>query len=196
MRDHILIKLRLIAMNKLCLGVLMAFGLSANAYSYTFAKVDESVCVKALYPASGLPQGIVTDHLESGVFAQRCDGNYASVRLQNNQASLIATNNKVPSRLLTTEKTALKDSEVSSSKTIKAAWLTGSTDRYQHGILGDAIEASGLAVIDRSGKRYSLELDGKSVFEDRKVRIADLDQDGHEELIVVRAYLNLSLIHI
>ncbi len=137
-----------------------------------------------------MPNGIVTDRLESGVFVKTCEGEYASVRLQNGEVTLIETKDRVPSRQLKAKKTDLIDSEISSSKTIQAAWLTGSTNRYSHGILGDEIEASGLAVIDRAGKRYSLELDKNSVFEDRKVRIADLDKDGQEELIVVRSYLD------
>jgi len=173
----------------LLLSLSYVFFLSTNtALSSTLLKAD--ACVGEVIPASGLPKGIVTDYLETGVFVKTCDGIFSSVRIQGNNVSLVEVKSKVPSRLLTTEKTALKDSEVSSSKTIKAAWLTGSTDRYRHGILGDDIEASGLAVIDNSGKRYNLELDHDSVFEDRKVRIVDLDNDGQEELIVVRSYVN------
>ncbi len=164
--------------------------LGSSTHAFTLLKADEFVCVREVIPASGLPNGIVTDHLESGVFVKTCDGESASILLQNGIVTLIETKNKVPSRQLKGKKTDLIDSEVSSSKTIRAAWLTGSTSRYRHGILGDEIEASGLAVIDRAGKRYNLELDKKSVFEDRKVRIADLDKDGQEELIVVRSYLD------
>lgn len=169
---------------------LLVLAFSPTTYAYTLLKADEFDCVREVIPASGLPNGIVTDHLESGVFVKTCEGDFASVRYQDGKVTLIETKNKVPSRQLKANKTDLIDSEISSSKTIRAAWLTGSTTRYSHGILGDAIEASGLAVIDCTGKRYNLELDKNSVFEDRKVRIADLDNDGQEELIVVRAYLN------
>jgi len=168
---------------------LLFLSFAQTAHAYTLLKADEFDCVHEVIPASGLPNGIVTDRLESGVFVKTCEGEYASVRLQNGQVTLVETNSKVPLRQLKAKKTDLIDSEISSSKSIKAAWLTGSTNRYRHGILGDEIEASGLAVIDRAGKRYNLELDKNSVFEDRKVRIADLDNDGQEELIVVRSYL-------
>jgi hypothetical protein len=36
-------------------------------------------------------------------------------------------------------------------KDIKAAWLSHPTDRYPHGVLGDALEASRLVVETRSG---------------------------------------------
>ena len=169
---------------------LFVLSLSLTTHAFTLLKSDEFDCVREVIPASGLPNGIVTDRLESGVFVKTCEGEFASVRLQNNKISLVEIKSKVPSRQLKAKKTDLIDSEVSSSKTIRAAWLTGSTTRYRHGILGDEIEASGLAVIDRAGKRYNLKLDKNSVFEDRKVRIADLDKDGQEELIVVRSYLD------
>jgi len=169
---------------------LLIFVFGSTAQAYMLLKADEFDCVREVIPASGLINGIVTDQLETGVFVKTCEGDYASIRLQNAEVSLIETKSKVPSRQLKAKKTDLIDSELSSSKTIRAAWLTGSTRRYRHNILGDDIEASGLAVIDRNGKRYDLTLDKNSVFEDRKVRIADLDKDGQEELIVVRSYLD------
>lgn len=169
---------------------LAILSLSPSINAFTLLKSDAFDCVREVIPASGLPAGIVTDQLETGVFVKTCEGDYASVRLQKGEVTLVETNHKVPSRQLKAKKVDLIDSEISSSKTIKAAWLTGSTRRYRHNILGDDIEASGLAVINRAGKRYDLTLDKYSVFEDRKVRIADLDKDGEEELIVVRSYLN------
>lgn len=73
---------------------------------------------------------------------------------------------------------------------IAAAWLTGPTDRYRHGVIGDAIEASGLSVLLADGRELSFRLPPDSVFEDRRVRLADMDGDGDPELLVVRAYLD------
>jgi hypothetical protein len=70
------------------------------------------------------------------------------------------------------------------------AWLTGPTERYRHGVLGDAIEASGLAVEMADGRRLAFELDAGSVFEDRYPRLHDLDGDGDDEILVVRSYLD------
>lgn len=63
------------------------------------------------------------------------------------------------------------------------------TARYAHGVLGDAIEAGGLAVRDAAGRRHVLMLSGDSVFEDITPRLADLDGDGGAEVIAVRSYL-------
>jgi hypothetical protein len=73
---------------------------------------------------------------------------------------------------------------------ITAAWLTGPTRRYDHGVLGDAVEASGLRMQNRAGRTLSFELPANSVFEDRQVRLADLNGDGGDELLVVRSYLS------
>lgn len=87
-------------------------------------------------------------------------------------------------------KDILPDGAVSyGNKGIEAAWLTGATRRYNHAILGDAIEATGIAVRLDGGKRLDLTLDQHSVFEDRLARLADLDGDGADEIIVVRSYL-------
>jgi hypothetical protein len=73
------------------------------------------------------------------------------------------------------------------SNDIAQAWLTRPTKRYDHAILGDAIEAGGLAVKTRDGKTLELVLPQEFVFEDRMARIHDLDGDGRDEVIVVLA---------
>ena len=73
-------------------------------------------------------------------------------------------------------------------KTIRRAWLAEPNRRYDHAVLGDAIEAGALVAEDILKKRHRLTLPPGSVFEDTRVRVADLDGDGAEELVVVRAY--------
>jgi hypothetical protein len=75
-------------------------------------------------------------------------------------------------------------------KNIRAAWLTGAIERYDHGVLGDAIEARGVAVELSDGRRLELLLDLNSVFEDRLARIADVDGDGEDEVLAVLSYLD------
>ena len=70
---------------------------------------------------------------------------------------------------------------------IAAVWLIGPSDIYAHGVLGDAIEATGLRVKMADGGSLSFHLDGASVFEDRRARLADLDGDGGDEILVVRS---------
>ncbi len=79
---------------------------------------------------------------------------------------------------------------IAGQRDIAFAWLTGPTERYRHGVLGDAIEASGLAVEMADGRRLAFELGPDSVFEDRYPRLYDLDGDGHDEILVVRSYLD------
>jgi hypothetical protein len=69
-----------------------------------------------------------------------------------------------------------------------AAYLVDPTARYDHGVLGDAIEAGGFAV-ERDGRRLTYRLPEDAVFEDRRVRLGDLDGDGTPEAIVVKSYL-------
>jgi hypothetical protein len=87
------------------------------------------------------------------------------------------------------EPARLPDTDVTRGLFVAAAWLTDPTDRYAHGVLGDALEAGGLAVTLASGRTLALTLPSDAVFEDRRVRLHDLDGDGREELIVVRSSL-------
>jgi len=69
------------------------------------------------------------------------------------------------------------------NRNIKAAWLTGTTRRYDHGVLGDDVEAIGMAIELAGGRRLELKLGPESVFEDRLARLTDLDGDGKDEII-------------
>jgi hypothetical protein len=85
---------------------------------------------------------------------------------------------------------ALPDGKTAVGKNdIARAWLAEPTDRYEHGILGDKIEASAVVVETRDGKQQTVRLKADAVFEDLQPRIADLDGDGHDEVIVVKSYL-------
>lgn len=70
---------------------------------------------------------------------------------------------------------------------IKAAWLAGPTARYDHGVLGDAVEARALKVETGAGRILSYTLPEDAVFEDLTPRLVDLDGDGRDEIVVVRS---------
>lgn len=72
---------------------------------------------------------------------------------------------------------------------ISSAWYGAPTERYAHGILGDAIEASRLYVKTKSGKTLKLNLPKFEVFEDQTPRLADLDGDGTIEVVTIRSSL-------
>lgn len=68
--------------------------------------------------------------------------------------------------------------------TILSADYADPTDRYAHGILGDAIEWGGLRLQTEAGPRqFTLPQD--RVFEDVAPRLVDLDNDGAPEVVVV-----------
>lgn len=73
----------------------------------------------------------------------------------------------------------------------EAVLLTGPTDRYPHGVLGDAIESEAITVVElgagvlREKARFTLPRD--AVFEELGPILADLDGDGHPEVLAVRS---------
>lgn len=74
---------------------------------------------------------------------------------------------------------------------IKKAWLAGPTDRYPHGVLGDKLEASRLEVETFDGKHINFDLPKTRVFEDLEPRLADLNDDNTDEIIVVESDIKL-----
>lgn len=71
---------------------------------------------------------------------------------------------------------------------IKEAWYSRPTGRYGHGILGDAIEAGGLVVVDADGKQHELILPDELVFEDRTPRLIDLEGFGNTHVVTILAH--------
>lgn len=67
------------------------------------------------------------------------------------------------------------------------AALSGSTQRYRHFVLARDHEPTSLDVRLADGRALTLTLPETEVFEDRDARIADLDQDGRNEVVVVRS---------
>lgn len=74
------------------------------------------------------------------------------------------------------------------TRNIAAAWLSDPTDRYRHFVLGSQHEAATLVVSTTDRRLFRLTLPEDSVFEDRNPRIADVDGDGQDEILVVRSY--------
>jgi len=76
------------------------------------------------------------------------------------------------------------------AKNITAVWLTDPTRRYRHGVIGDAIEAGGLAAETSRGVIQNFKLAKGAVFEDRLARLVDMDGDGSDEILVIQSYLD------
>jgi len=68
-----------------------------------------------------------------------------------------------------------------------AAWYSCPTTRYRHGVLGDAIEGGCLHAQDPHGKSYKLVLPETHVFEDVTPRLADMNGDNRNDIIVITA---------
>lgn len=80
---------------------------------------------------------------------------------------------------------ALADLRVARGNTIAEAWLIKPTTRYPHFVQGSRYEAGGLRVRMATGEVLSLTLDDQHVFEDRQPRLADLNGDGTDEIVLV-----------
>lgn len=78
---------------------------------------------------------------------------------------------------------------VVTSETGMSAWYESPTDRYQHGALGDIIEAGGFAV-QVGSKTLRLELPATQVFEDIAPRLADINGDGALDIVTIRSELS------
>jgi len=75
-------------------------------------------------------------------------------------------------------------------KNIAEAWLAEPTARYRHFVLGAQYEAGSLRARLRDGRTLTLRLPATSVLEDRIPRLADLDGDGTDEIIVVHSHVD------
>lgn len=71
---------------------------------------------------------------------------------------------------------------------VARAWFAAPTSRYDHGVLGDAIEAGSLEIERRDGRHGSVTLGRDAVFEDISPRIASID--GRDWIVVVKSYLD------
>jgi len=75
-----------------------------------------------------------------------------------------------------------------SAQTGPVASYEGPTTRYPHGVLGDDIEYTTLAVTLPGGRTLRATWDAPVVFEDLAPRLADLDGDGQPEIVTVESH--------
>jgi len=113
-----------------------------------------------------------------------------ALRLRNGKYKLAAIN--VPSAEITERMPdMLPDGIVSAGMAnLKRVWLSAPTRRYDHGILGDVIEASAVSAELAGGQIVVYQLPDEAVFEDLKARLVDLDGNGQQQILVVRSWLD------
>lgn len=100
--------------------------------------------------------------------------------------TLVATGAQVQSLNARADPEAIADLRVATADgEIAEAWLIAPTTRYEHFVQGSEYEAGGLRVLTRAGEIITERLSDAFVFEDRQPRLADLDGDGADEIVVV-----------
>ncbi len=157
----------------------------------TIEVVPEDLCVANLKGEGNLPGGIANGELAHRISVTLCDGSSGQLVFSGERPEVVdITHNAVP--LPDVEPVhKLPDGELTPGcDRIGSAWLYGPTKRYNHAILGDAVEASGFALQFRDGGSATFELGSDSVFEDLRVRLVDLNGDQQDELLVIRSYLD------
>ncbi len=81
----------------------------------------------------------------------------------------------------------LPDARILADERGRLLFLSGATDRYSHGVLGDDVEGSRLTLIEYSPGTsilQSIELSGDDVIEGISPIWVDMDQDGQREILV------------
>lgn len=78
------------------------------------------------------------------------------------------------------------------SNHIARTWFGGATDRYQHAVLGDTIEAQTLyaQLANTTDCAIEITLNADSVFEDITPRLADVTGDGKDNIIAIESHRN------
>ncbi|MBM3581552.1 MAG: VCBS repeat-containing protein [Alphaproteobacteria bacterium] len=175
-------------MRVVCAAVLI--GTAAGAATFALAQENRAPHVLTERLSEGVARVYAAPTATGiGVFVQSAKERAFRIRLADDGAlRLVDAPPPPPDRV---EAGILPDGAITrGARNIRAAWLVGATDRYAHGVLGDAIEAEGVAVETADGRRLEFRLPADSVFEDRYPRLADIDGDGEDEVIVVRSYLD------
>lgn len=86
---------------------------------------------------------------------------------------------------------ALADLRIANGQNnIAEAWLADPTTRYRHFVLGSPYEAASIVARLSDGRTLKLTLPDNSVFEDRQPRLADIDGDGRDDIVLVRSYVD------
>ena len=170
----------------LCLPCLTPLA-GAPAAAQSIEVIEAGLCIERLVGPGGVGRGIADGTPVRAIYIELCDGRWA--RIADDGRSEPMDPPRMPPA--PDDRERLPDAQVTrGSGAIAAAWLIAPTQRYRHGVLGDAVEAGGLRVQRRNGARLELRLGEDSVFEDLRVRLAQLDGGGPEELIVVRSRLD------
>ncbi|MEN0002368.1 MAG: hypothetical protein AAF940_15940 [Pseudomonadota bacterium] len=135
-------------------------------------------------------EGAVTAIIETprGVYAETDRG---TLRLSQGacEGGICTTPDVIRALPEPTPEGALPDGKIATASEgkVRAAWFGQPTERYQHCVLGDCIEAGSLHVQLQDGSMLEHVLPADQVFEDITPRLFDLDGDGSSEIVTIRA---------
>ncbi len=152
---------------------------AAPAAAQQVTTLDQPGPVVRLALAGGIGAGIA-DGTPGGVLAQTSDGAWYSVTSDGMQPAGPPAQSEPPAGIV-------PDGLATAAGPLRA-WLSAPTERYRHGILGDATEAGTLSMQPGDATPAEFDLPTDSVFEDLRVRLVDLSDDGTPEAVVVRSY--------
>lgn len=154
---------------------LLAFTATSNAAEWRVQKIDTPARVTAIETVDGQVR------VNAG-------GLWYRIALQD-QGGMLSFFDDMPPKPKAPDG-ALRDGRVVAGKhDIARAWFAEPTEAYDHGVLGDKVEATALVIERTDGSRYTVKLGADAVFEDLEPRLADLDGDGKDEIIVIKSYL-------
>ncbi len=173
-----------------CLVVAMTVAVAGAASAADVLRLPETAgSMEIVRIGPGVEGGI--SHAPSQVGVRSADGRVRRLIVERGKLAIPDISIPTTTSLAPRPDDMLPDGEITyGTGGIARAWLTDPTDRYRHGVLGDGIEAGGLALQRPDGRIARYKLDAGSVFEDRRVRLIDLDGDGRDEAIVVQSYLD------
>lgn len=154
---------------------LLAFAATAHANEWRVQKIDTPARVDAIETLGGQVR------INAG-------GLWYRVALQDQSATLTFYDD-MPERPKLPDGAVRESRVATGTHDIARAWFADPTETYDHGVLGDKTEASALVIEKKDGSRYTIKLDSEAVFEDIEPRLADLDGDGKDEVVVIKSYL-------
>lgn len=151
-----------------------ALGLPAQAAEWRAEPIDTPARVTAIETVDGRPRIVA-------------GGLWYEIDISGAQPRLVFLGE--PRRAPLPEAALPGSSIAAGTRDIARAWFAAPTTRYGHAVLGDAIEAGSLVIETDDGKSHTVTLGADAVFEDLTPRLADLDGDGGDEVIVMKSYL-------
>ncbi len=159
----------------LATAALLACTATAHAAEWRVQKIDTPARVNAIETVDGQVR------VNAG-------GLWYRLALQD-KSSTLTFYDDMPEKMKLPDGASPDSRVVTGKRDIARAWFAEPSSSYDHGILGEKTDPTALIIERTDGSRYTIKLGADAVFEDVEPRLADLDGDGKDEIIVVKSYL-------